>query len=244
MRILICASALAALLPAVALAAPAAGGFPWPVHHRVLPNGCQLVVVPMPTEGVVATAVWMSVGSRNETEPGRTGFAHFFEHLMFYGTESMDGAAREQALLGLGVGDNAWTWLDETVYHATVDVRSLDAFMGMQADMFANLSLTAEDVRKEAGAVYGEYRKTQADPAFHLDQLARATAFRSHTYNHEALGFEADIAAMPDAFDHARGFFARWYRPENAVVILAGDVEPEAAFAMLERHFGGWRGPR
>lgn len=224
-----------ALLPTPARA------FPYPVHTRTLPNGCELVVVPMPSEGAVATAIWMDVGSRNEVEPGKTGFAHFFEHLLFSGTEKLAQEDREKELMKLGIGDNAWTWLDETVYNAVSDTESLDAWMGIQADMMQNLALTPDHVRREAGAVYGEYRKTQADPAFHLEQKVRATAFTTHPYAHDTLGYEADIAAMPGAYDYARTFYARWYQPENARVLLVGDIEPDAGFALLEKHFGGWK---
>lgn len=238
MRFLICAAALAACAPA--RAAPDA--FPWPVHHRVLENGCRVVVVPMPTPGVVATAMWVSVGSRNETEPGQTGFAHFFEHLMFHGTPTLRASAREAALLELGIGDNAWTWFDETVYHAVVDARSLDRWLAIQADAFANLSLTPDGVKREAGAVYGEYRKTRSDPAFHVEQALRAAAFPTHTYGHDTLGLEADIAAMPGAFEPAQAFFARWMRPEHTTVLLAGDLQAESALGLVARHFGPWTG--
>ncbi|MEZ4318244.1 MAG: pitrilysin family protein [Myxococcota bacterium] len=226
---------------AVWLALPApARAFPYEVHTRTLENGCELVVVPMPSEGVVATAVWMDVGSRNEVEPGRTGYAHFFEHLLFSGTETLDRAGRDAALLKLGIGDNAWTWLDETVYTGTSDTESLDAWMGIQADMMAHLALTPDHVKRESGAVYGEYRKTQASPDFHLDQALRRTAFTVHPYAHDTLGYEADIAAMPGAYDYVQAFYERWYQPGNARVLLVGDVTPEAGFALLEKHFGPW----
>jgi len=222
------------MLPATAWA------FPYKVHTRTLDNGCELVVVPMPAQGVVATAVWMDVGSRNEVEPGRTGFAHFFEHLLFSGTEQLSRADRERALLQLGIGDNAWTALDETVYHAVSDTRSLDEWMGIQADMVAHLALTADQVERESGAVYGEYRKTQASPDFHLEQALRGAAYTTHPYGHDTLGYEADIAAMPSAYPYALEFYARWYQPEHARVLLVGDIEPEAGFSLLEKHFGPW----
>jgi zinc protease len=229
-----------AVLHQSAAAAEPAGSFPYPVHVETLDNGLQAVVVPMPSPGVVATAVWMDVGSRNEVEPGRTGFAHFFEHLMFSGTPDLPRDERERALMRLGIGDNAWTWLDETVYHALSDTRSLDDFLALQADMMQNVALTPDGVRREAGAVYGEYRKTQADPAFHLEQALNAAAFTSHPYSHDTLGYEADIAAMPQSHEYALQFYARWYRPENATVLLVGDIEPEDGLTRIEQHFGAW----
>ncbi len=245
--LLLLAALSATVCPAVSTPASAAGpekaptgAFPYPVHTKTLDNGCRAVVVPMPSPGVVATAVWMDVGSRNEVEEGRTGFAHFFEHLMFSGTPDLPRDERERALMRLGIGDNAWTWLDETVYHSLSDTRSLDEFLGLQADMMQNVALTPDGVRREAGAVYGEYRKTQADPSFHLYQALNATAFTTHTYSHDTLGYEADIAAMPGAYDYALQFYDRWYRPENATILLVGDITPEAGMELAEKHFGPW----
>jgi zinc protease len=214
--------------------------FPWPVDHRVLDNGLRVTVVPMPSEGVVALGVWMDVGSRNEVDAGRTGFAHFFEHLMFHGTETMSAADRERELLRLGADSNAWTWLDETVYHLVLPSEGLDRALAMEADRFTALSLTEEGVRREAGAVYGEYRKGQANPDQLLYEKLQATAYGVHTYRHDTIGLEADIADMPTAFAYSSAFFDRWYRPEHAHVLVVGDADPEQAHAAVARAFAGW----
>lgn len=218
-----------------------AGTFPYPIQTRTLDNGLVIHVVPMRgSPGVVAYGTWMSVGSRDEVEVGRTGFAHFFEHLMFHGTDTMPGPARESELLRLGAEDNAWTWVDETVYHGTIPTSSLPKYAEMEADRFQHLKLTPDGVRREAGAVYGEFRKGQADPQQVLYGAMQQLAFGVHTYGHDTLGYEKDIAAMPESYDAALAFFDRNYRPENAVVLVVGDVEPESVFTLLTGLYAGW----
>jgi zinc protease len=227
----------------VSIGIPArAAEFPYPIDHRTLDNGLQVYVVPMGavSEGVVALATWMAVGSRDEVEPGSTGFAHFFEHLMFHGTPTWPADRREKRLLELGLQENAWTWLDETVYHAVLPVGALEELVGMEADRFRNLSLQPEGVRREAGAVYGEFRKEQSDPSVALEARVRELAFGKHPYGHLTIGLEADIAQMPEGYERARAFFDRYYRPENALVLVVGDVEIEAAHALVAEHYGSW----
>ncbi|MEQ1500581.1 MAG: pitrilysin family protein [Myxococcota bacterium] len=221
--------------------APAAAGeFPYPVAQQTLDNGLRLYVVSMPSTGVVAYGTWMSVGSRDEVDLGRTGFAHFFEHLMFHGTPTVPAAARDREILRLGADDNAWTWLDETVYHAMLPSASLPRFVELESDRFAHLALTPEGVKREAGAVYGEYRKNSADPGSVLSVALGKAAFGAHTYGHDTIGLEADIAAMPTGHEAALAFFDRFYRPDHAAVLVVGDVDPASTFALLTAAYGGW----
>lgn len=231
-----------ALPAAFGIAARAdAAAFPYPVAERTLDNGLRVYVVPMSgSKGVAAVATWMSVGSRDEVDPGRTGFAHFFEHLMFHGTPTVSADARERELLRLGAEDNAWTWFDETVYHALLPTAGLERFFTIEGDRFQHLTLTPDGVAREAGAVYGEFRKGQADPYEVASARLGATAFTVHPYAHDTIGFEADIAAMPTGYDYAMAFFGAHYRPENAAVIVVGDVEPEPVFALVTAAYGGW----
>ncbi|MCA9491581.1 MAG: insulinase family protein [Myxococcales bacterium] len=222
-------------------AAPAELHFPYPVATTELENGLRVVAVPMPTPGVVAWELRMSVGSGSETEQGRTGFAHFFEHLMFHGTEQLPRSERLGALLRLGVDDGGWTWLDETTYPALLPASSLQRWIEIEADLFQHLALTPEGVRREAGAVYGEYRKSSANPDNVLEDQLMEKMFGTHPYGHSTLGFEEDIAAMPDSYDAARAFFDTWYRPEHATLVVAGDVQPDDLFTAVGEAFGPWR---
>ena len=206
-----------------------------------LENGLKLVVIPVDAPGLATIAMWMKVGSGEESQAGLTGFAHFFEHLMFHGSEKLPGDVREQQLLALSVAENAWTSTDATVYHLTLPARNIDAVLAIEADRFQFLHLEEEGVRKEAGAVYGEFRKGRASAENALWTGVFATAFDVHPYHHTTIGIEADIQAMPDQTAAARTFFQTWYRPDNAILIVAGDVQPAAVRASIHRHFGDWK---
>jgi len=226
--------------PGIAFADDASTLLPAGATVETLDNGLKVVLLPIDTPGLVAVQTWMRVGSGEETVPGLTGFAHFFEHLMFHGTEEMPGPVREKKLLALSVTENAWTSQDATVYHLMLPAQNLDAVLKIEADRFQALSLEADGVRKEAGAVYGEFRKGRASPDRAVWEATWATAFSSHPYHHTTIGVEADIAAMPEQLDAARRFFTTWYRPENATLVLAGDLEPGKARAIVLRTFGQW----
>ncbi len=204
-------------------------------------NGLTVVLLPVDTPGLVAIETWMRVGSGEETVAGLTGFAHFFEHLMFHGSDAMPGDVREKKLLELSVTENAWTAQDATVYHLVAPAQNLQSVLVVESDRFRALSLNADGVRKEAGAVYGEFRKGQASPDRAIWEAAWATAFRSHPYHHTTIGVEADISAMPEQLDAARRFFTTWYRPENATLVIAGDIDPAAARKMVKATFGLWQ---
>lgn len=214
--------------------------FPYPVQTETLDNGLELVVIEMQSPGVVASQLRLSVGSRNEIDAGRSGFAHFFEHLMFSDSERMTRVEREQTLLELGARDGAWTSLDQTNYHAIVPTASVPAYLEVVAGSFAGLQLTPEAVRKEAGAVYGEWRKSSADPDRKVYDALYGTAYTVHPYEHDVIGHVADIREMPSAYEYAQVFAHRWYRPENARLYLAGDVTLEQARTWAEP-FAAWQ---
>jgi zinc protease len=214
--------------------------FPYALQTKTLENGLTVHVVPMQSPKIVSYYTWMQVGSRNETTPGRTGFAHFFEHLMFYGTESMSRTEREQVMVKMGASENAWTWFDDTVYHGTLTTDHLEQYIGMEADRFQNLKLTPVDVKKEAGAVYGEFRKGKSSPSEQVDNTLFALAYPTHTYGHSTIGTEDDVRAMPTAFEYSQAFFDQHYRPENATILVVGDVRPEAVFEMITAQYAEW----
>jgi zinc protease len=213
--------------------------FPYPIATKTLDNGLTIEVVTMPSDAV-AVYTWMRVGSRDEIDAGRTGFAHFFEHLSFYGTPTLGSDARQHEVLALGADENAWTWFDETVYHAVLSKDELPRWLAIEADRFEHLHLTDADIRRESGAVYGEFRKGQSNPDQRLSETLYGTAFTTHTYRHDTMGFEADIQAMPTAFAYSEAFFDRFYRPENATVIVVGNVDPETVFALVAKDWAGW----
>jgi zinc protease len=234
---------------ALALAAPLAAQettqvnriIPYPSSTRTLANGLTVIVMPMPTEGLAAFWSIVRTGSRDEYEPGRSGFAHFFEHMMFRGTERYPSDVYARILTSLGADGNAYTTDDHTAYHISMAAEDLERVVELEADRFQNLSYAEPAFQTEAGAVYGEYRKSRTEPEFALYEALVDKAFEKHPYGHTTIGYERDIAAMPTMYDYSREFFARYYRPENTVLFFAGAVEPERVFALVERRYGGWQ---
>ena len=217
------------------------GIIPFPTTTRTLANGLKVIVMPMPSEGLVTYWSVVRTGSRDEFEPGRTGFAHFFEHMMFRGTERHPAEEYIQKMIAIGANMNAYTTDDYTAFHVSMAKEDLEKVIELESDRFQHLSYTEPAFQTEAGAVYGEYRKSRTDPFFALEESLAATAFEKHTYGHTTMGFERDIAAMPKMYDYSRSFFARYYRPENTVIFVVGDVEPERVLALVERYYGDWK---
>jgi zinc protease len=217
------------------------GIIPYDTEVTTLANGLKVIVMPMPSNGLVSYWTVVRTGSRDEYEPGRTGFAHFFEHMMFRGTEKFPADRYQRILTELGADTNAYTSDDLTAYHLSMTAADLERVMELESDRFEHLAYSEQDFRTEAGAVYGEYRKNRTDPLFVLYEAMMDAAFDAHTYGHTTIGYEPDIAAMPTMYDYSRSFFARYYRPENAVLFVAGSVEPDRVGALAERYYGDWR---
>jgi zinc protease len=214
---------------------------PFPTETRTLPNGLTVIVVPMPSDGLVAYWSIVRTGSRDEYETGRSGFAHFFEHMMFRGTERFPSDVYSRIITTIGADANAYTTDDHTAYHLSMAAEDLEQVMELESDRFQNLSYAEDAFQTEAGAVYGEYRKTRMEPDFALFEELVGTAFERHPYGHTTLGYERDIAIMPSLYDYSRTFFSRYYRPDNTVLFIAGDVEPAEVFALVEKHYGAWQ---
>jgi zinc protease len=214
---------------------------PFPTETRTLPNGLTVIAVPMPSDGLVAYWSIVRTGSRDEYEEGRSGFAHFFEHMMFRGTERYPADAYSRIITTIGADANAYTTDDHTAYHLSMAAEDLEQVMELESDRFQNLSYPEAAFQTEAGAVYGEYRKTRMEPEFALYEELVGAAFVRHPYGHTTLGYERDIAIMPTLYDYSRTFFKRYYRPDNTVLFVAGDVTPAAVFALAEKHYGSWQ---
>jgi zinc protease len=212
---------------------------PFPVREAKLPNGLQVVIVEMRGSGLASSRIVVRTGSRDEYEPGHTGFAHLFEHMMFRGTKKYPHY--DEVVAGIGGSANAYTDYDRTVYQVDFASEDLDQVLALESDRFMNLAYDQQTFQTETGAVYGEFRKTRADPEFQLYEAVWAKAFTRHTYAHTPLGFEKDIKAMPTMMAYAKQFFARYYRPENITVVIAGDVDAATTEAAVGKWFGPWK---
>jgi zinc protease len=245
------AAALAfALLTATAPAVPDAGGvpvstapsaFPFPVSEKTLPNGLRTYVVQYDSPGQVAYYSVVRTGSRNEIEPGRSGFAHFFEHMMFRGTDRYPQDKYNDAIKAMGADSNAFTSDDQTVYHILAGKTALPKIVEIEADRFQSLSYKEPEFQKEARAVLGEYNKSASSPLQKMAEALCDHAFTTHTYKHTTIGFLRDIEDMPNQFAYSRQFFDRYYRPDNVVLLVVGDVTPAEVFPLVEQHYGGWK---
>jgi zinc protease len=230
----------AATTGAAAPAAPA-DAFPYQVSETTLGNGLKVLVVPYDSPGIVAYLTLVRTGSRDEVEPGHSGFAHFFEHMMFRGTRKYPQDKYNDVLKGIGADFNAFTTDDFTLYHNVGPASQLETIVELEADRFQNLDYTEDAFRTEALAILGEYNKNASSPFLPLEERLRDLAFTRHTYKHTTIGFLADVKAMPGYYDYSRQFFARFYRPENCIVVVVGDVQPQPVFGLVERHYRDWK---
>lgn len=213
---------------------------PNPIYQHQLANGLNVVTVPFASPGTVAFYAVVRVGSRDEVEDGVTGFAHFFEHMMFRGTDKYPADLYQNALKASGASANANTSADRTVYHMTGSVDRLDLMFELESDRFMNLNYAEHDFRTEAGAVKGEYTKNYASPYQQLYEMMKNTAFDRHTYKHTTMGFFDDIVDMPNQYEYSLEFFNRYYRPEYTTLVVVGDVTPERVNELAETYYGAW----
>jgi zinc protease len=215
--------------------------FPYPYAINDLDNGLRVVTVSTGYPDIVALYIVVHVGSRNEVEPGRSGFAHLFEHMMFRGTEKYPSEKWEAIMQRAGAETNAYTSDDRTVYHALFSREDLEQILELESDRFQNLKYTEEQFRTETRAVLGEYNKNFASPMRKLEEIVRETAFKTHTYSHTTMGFEKDVESMPGMYDYGLQFFDRYYRPEHTTISIIGDVKPEETLPLVQKYWGGWK---
>jgi zinc protease len=236
---------LALLLVFAPFAAPAAGQgddiLPFKATTKTLPNGLEVIVVPTGFPNIVSVQIPVLTGSRNEVEPGKSGFAHFFEHMMFRGTPTLSPDEYNAIITKAGARQNAYTTDDYTNYHTTFAKEDLETILRIEADRFQNLSYPIEAFKTESRAVLGEYNKNSANPIQKLYETMRAKSFTTHTYRHTTMGFIEDIEDMPNQYEYSKTFFQRWYRPENTAIIVAGDVDPAQVLPLVEKYWGGWK---
>ncbi len=213
---------------------------PYPIYQHKLDNGLNVVTVPFDSPGLVAFYIVVRVGARNEVEKGVTGFAHFFEHMMFRGTDKYSKSEYSAVLKSTGASANANTTQDRTMYHITGNAEKLETMFELESDRFMNLNYSEHGFKTEAGAVKGEYTKNYASPYQRIREKMQDAAFDVHTYKHTTMGFFKDIVDMPNQYDYSRQFFNRYYRPEYCTVVVVGDITAEKVNNLAEKYFGDW----
>jgi zinc protease len=223
---------VAALIGATASAAHAGAE----VSHFTLANGLEVVVVPDHRAPVVTHMIWYKVGAADET-PGKSGLAHFLEHLMFKGTEKNPGDSFSRQVAAIGGQENAFTASDYTGFFQRVPRNHLKEMMSLEADRITGLVLTDDVVRPELNVVLEEQNMRVANnPAARLDEQMDAALYLNHPYGRPVIGWRPEIEQLNR--EDALAFYRRFYSPNNAVVIIAGDVTADEVRADAEATYG------
>jgi zinc protease len=205
-------------------------------HTYTLSNGMPLWVRPDRRAPTAVHMLWVRVGSMDEVD-GTSGVAHVLEHMMFKGSAKLAPGEFSRRVAALGGRDNAFTSKDYTGYFQQIPSNRLEEVMRLEADRFAHNQWPDEEFRKEIEVVKEERRlRTEDNPRALLYETLMATALSASPYRRPIVGWMSDLQAMTP--DDARAFYQRWYTPANAVVIVAGDVDPERVRALAEKHYG------
>ncbi|RMH43716.1 MAG: insulinase family protein [Deltaproteobacteria bacterium] len=206
------------------------------VRHFRLHNGLELLLLPDPSAPIVSYQTWYRVGSRDE-RPGKTGIAHLFEHLMFNQTESRGPGVLDREIEAVGGDTNASTWVDWTQYRISVPADRLDLAIDIESDRMQHLVLEPEPLEAEREVVINErLMRVEDDVDGFLDEQLMKRAFAGHPYGWPTIGWMEDIRAI--TLDDARAFYRTYYAPNNAVIVVAGDVDAAAALDAIERAYG------
>jgi zinc protease len=228
--ILLTAAAIAAALSAPALAATGQ------VADFTLANGLELVVVPDHRAPVVTHMIWYKVGAADET-PGKSGLAHFLEHLMFKGTAKHPAGQFSQVVARLGGQENAFTSQDYTAFFQRVPSEQLKTVMEFEADRMTGLQLTDEVVLPERNVILEEQnQRVRNNPRARLGEQIEAALYLNNPYGKPVIGWRHEMEGLTR--DDAIGFYRRFYGPNGAVVVIAGDVDPQEALKMAQATYG------
>ena len=210
-----------------------------PIERHQLANGLRVILSPDDRAPVVAVNLWYDVGSKHE-KPGKTGFAHLFEHMMFQGSEHVAKGEHFALVQGAGGTLNATTWLDRTNYFETMPGHELELALWLESDRMASLlpAMTQEKLDNQRDVVKNERRlRVDNQPYGSWDEKIQALVYpEGHPYRHPTIGSMEDLSAA--SLDDVRDFFATWYAPNNATLTIAGGFDPATALAMVEHHFG------
>ena len=222
-------TALALCVPLSVLAAPKA-------QELILDNGLKVVVKEDRRAPVVTSQVWYRIGSSFE-HGGITGVSHVLEHMMFKGTEKHGPGEFSRIVAASGGDENAFTARDYTAYYQNLAKDRLEISFELEADRMRNLSLPPEEFEKELAVVQEERRlRTDDDPKDLAFERFNAVAYAASPYRNPVIGWEGDLAAL--TVDDLRDWYRQWYAPNNATLVVVGDVDPEAVFTLARKHFG------
>jgi zinc protease len=218
-------------MPPVPLAAPTSSL----VQQRVLDNGLRVLVQAVRTAPLVSVWAWYHVGSKDEG-PGHTGVSHWVEHMNFKGSERIPRDEMKTFVEKFGGTWNGYTWIDQTAYFETASREALDRMLFLEAERMSTCTYDPRECESERTVIISELQGSENDPEQLLDVELTAAALRAHPYRHPTIGWLPDLQTMTrdDLFGHYRSYYA----PDNAHLVIVGDVDPDDAFAAAEREFG------
>ncbi len=206
------------------------------VQEHKLENGLTVLLLPEPRAPIVSVQIWYRVGSRHEVL-GKTGLSHLLEHLMFRGTEKYGPKLFSRLVQQVGGNNNAFTSKDYTAYFETGPKTNLKLFLELEADRMRHLKVSEELFRTEQKIVVEERRlRTEDDPVNAMYEELVATAFKAHPYQWPIVGWMHDVASVSLA--DAKSYYDRYYQPNNATLVVVGDIDPQAALTEIKNTFG------
>ena len=206
------------------------------VFERTLANGLKVIVKEDHRAPVIVQQIWYKAGSMDE-RTGTTGIAHVLEHMMFKGTKSVPAGEFSRRIAAAGGRENAFTSNDYTAYFQQLHKSRLPLAMKLESDRMRNLNLTAAEFAKEVKVVMEERRmRTDDDPQSLMYEKLIATAYQEHPYQHPVIGWMGDLEAL--TVKDAQEWYTRWYAPNNATLVIAGDVQAGEVFALAQRYYG------
>jgi len=227
---------LLALLPAFLPASAQEGNLSAGTSEFMLDNGMKIIVKEDHRAPTAAHMVWYRAGSIDE-HSGTTGVAHVLEHMMFNGTKNLKPGEFSARVAALGGRENAFTSKDYTAYFQQIEKSRLEDVMALEAERMANLRLSEEEFAREIRVVMEERRwRTDDQPLALVYEALNATAFMAHPYRHPTVGWMSDLLAM--TVDDARAWYGNWYAPNNATLVVVGDVDAQQVLALARKHFG------
>lgn len=207
-----------------------------PVSEFTLKNGMKIIVKEDHRSPTAVHMVWYKAGSMDEFN-GTTGVAHVLEHMMFKGTKTVKPGEFSRRVAALGGRENAFTSKDYTGYYQQIDRARLEEVMALEADRMANLVLDAKEFAPEVKVVMEERRwRTEDRAAALLSEALHATAFTAHPYRRPIIGWMSDLQQL--TVQDAQDWYQRWYAPNNATMVVAGDVDAQQVLKLAEKHFG------
>jgi len=215
--------------------------FPYDYRIETLTNGLTVVSIPLENPHIISYYTIVRSGSRNEIEAGKSGFAHFFEHMMFKGTESIPTEAYNNFLTELGAGTNGYTTDDYTCYYVVFAGReNLESVVKIESDRFLNLFYDENMLKTEAPVIEGEYYASVSNPSRRINETLRDNAFQKHSYKHSTLGYLDDILDMPNQFEYSQLYKKRYYAPDNSVLLVAGDFDHDQLMELVKKYYSPW----